>query len=174
MLSVLARIMLSVSAIAPVSFTYAWVAYTQGEANIAFAATGFGVIAVAMCLTVLGYAQTNLEVMPFQPASIEAADRESIGFMLLYLLPLFTDKINTLNWSLWLPTIAVFGIITATGYGYHFNPLLGIMGWHFYKVSSADGVTYILITKKHLRTAATTLSVGQLTEYIIIDLGKRK
>jgi len=174
MLSALARIMLTASAIAPVCFTYTWVAITQGESGVAFVALGAGIIAVFMCLAVLGYAQTNLEVMPFKPETIEAADSENMAFMLLYLLPLFTDKINTLNWSLWLPTLAVFAVITATGYGYHFNPLLGLMRWHFYKVSSAEGVTYILITKKHLRTAASTLSVGQLTEYIIIDLEKKK
>ncbi len=90
--------------------------------------------------------------------------------MLLYLLPLFTDKINTLNWELWIPVIAIFSFITAFGYSYHFNPLLGLMGWHFYKVESTDGVTFVLITKKHLRTAADTLMVGQLTEYILLDL----
>ena len=49
--------------------------------------------------------------------------------------------------------------------------MLGLMGWHFYKVESAEHVTFILITKKHLRTAATQIKVGQLTEYILLDLG---
>jgi hypothetical protein len=97
-----------------------------------------------------------------------------VGFMLLYLLPLFTDKVNTLNWSLWIPTILVFAVITATGYSYHFNPLLGMMGWHFYKVSSTEGVTYVLLTKRQLRSAAEPLSVGQLTEYVLLDLGARR
>ena len=61
-------------------------------------------------------------------------------------------------------------MITATGYNYHFNPLLGLLKWHFYKVQSNEGVTYVLITKKQLRTAANAVTVGQLTEYILIDL----
>jgi Kef-type K+ transport system membrane component KefB len=162
--------MLTASAIAPVGFTYAWVAYAQDETFTATLALGVSLIAVVVCLVVLAFARKNLEAMPFTPASIEAADNENIGFMLLYLLPLFTDKINTLNWQLWIPTVAIFAIITATGYSYHFNPLLGLMRWHFYKVSSSEGVTYVLITRKHLRTAASSLSVGQLTEYILIDL----
>jgi hypothetical protein len=120
---------------------------------------------------VLSFAQKNLEALQFKAKSIEPADSESFGFMLLYLLPLFTDKIGTLNWELWIPIIVVFSIITVTGYGYHFNPLLGILQWHFYKVTSEDGVTYVLITRKHLRTAVGPLRVGQLTEYILIDLG---
>lgn len=163
--------MLTASAIAPIALTYAWVAYTQGEESVAIYAVVAGIVAVGVCLCVLRYAQKNIERMDFKPKSIEAADRESIGFMMLYLLPLFTDKVNTLNWSLWIPTVAVFAAITAFGYGYHFNPLLGLLGWHFYKIESAEGVTYVVITKKHLRAASQALTVGQLTEYILIDLG---
>src|SRR5215217_2273331 len=83
-------------------------------------------------------------------------------------------KIEALNWELWVPIVVVFAIIIGTGYGYHFNPLLGIMRWHFYKVTSEDGVTYVLITKKHLRTAAGIHRVGQLTEYILLDLERAR
>ena len=87
---------------------------------------------------------------------------------------MFTAKINELTWQVWVPILMIFGIITAKSYAYHFNPLLGIMGWHFYKVSTAGGVTYVLITKKQLRRAAEEMQVGQLTEYILIDLGDKK
>lgn len=171
MFSSLARILLTASAIAPVGLTYAWVAYWQDETRTAIVIASVSIAAVGVCVFLLKFAKNNLERMPFMPATVEAADRENIGFMLLYLLPLFTDKINTLNWSLWLPTLAIFALITATSYSYHFNPLLGLLRWHFYKVSSREGVTYVLITKKHLRRASTNLTVGQLTEYILIDLG---
>jgi hypothetical protein len=170
MLSTLARLMLTASSIAPVGFTYAWVAYFQGQAKVAIIAALVGVAAVILCLLVLRYARKNLEKLKFNLQTIEAADSENLGFMLLYLLPLFTDKIVTLNWELWIPTVLVFGLIIATGYGYHFNPLLGILQWHFYKITSIEGVTYVLITKKHLRSAEEPLTVGQLTEYILIDL----
>jgi hypothetical protein len=165
--------MLTASAIAPIAFTYAWVAYSQSEKIVSIAALSCGVIAVTLCIAVLHSAQKNLERMSFKPMAIEAADRENIGFMVLYLLPLFTDKINTLNWALWIPTVLVFSVVTAFGYSYHFNPLLGIIGWHFYKVESEEGVTYVVITRKHLRAASQVLTVGQLTEYILIDLEGR-
>jgi hypothetical protein len=46
------------------------------------------------------------------------------------------------------------------------------MGWHFYKVGTPEGVTYVLITRKQLRSATGTIEVGQLTEYIVIDVGE--
>lgn len=102
--------------------------------------------------------------------TVEAADRENIAFMLLYLSPLFTSQFGSINFNLVIPTIIIFGLMTATGYSYHFNPLLGLLGWHFYKVSSKEGVTYVLLTKKQLRKAGKVKRVGQLTEYILIDL----
>ncbi|MFC4167288.1 hypothetical protein [Teichococcus aestuarii] len=174
MLSGIARIMLTTSAIAPVGFTYSFVAFTQNEPFIGGLSAIFSVASVLICLVIFGYARENIESTVFKATSIEASDRETVGLMLLYLLPLFTDKINTLNWSLWIPTLLVFGIVTATGYSYHFNPLLGILGWHFYKISGAEGVTYVLITKKHLRNISKSLRVGQLTEYTLLDLGDSK
>jgi len=78
-----------------------------------------------------------------------------------------------LNWQVWVPAIITFAAVVATGYSYHFNPLLGLMGWHFYKVSTKEGVTYVLVTKRQLRNATETIEVGQLTEYIVLDVGGR-
>ncbi|MGO4843118.1 hypothetical protein AB4144_63685, partial [Rhizobiaceae sp. 2RAB30] len=64
--------------------------------------------------------------MAFKPISIEAADRENMGFLILYLLPLFTAQFNALNWDVWLPATLIFAAVVATGYSYHFNPLLGL------------------------------------------------
>lgn len=85
-------------------------------------------------------------------------------------MPLFTSQFSTLDWEFWIPTVVIFAVITATGYNYHFNPMLGLLGWHFYKVESSEGVTFILITKKRLRTAANAITVGNLTEYILLDM----
>lgn len=170
MLSTIARILLTATAIAPVSLTYAWVAFYQGQIKIALISAGVAAVLTALCIWLLRYVRSNIESLPFKAESVEPADAESFGFMLLYLLPLFTDKIEVLNWELWIPLTLVFAVIIGAGYGYHFNPLLSLLRWHFYKVTSEDGVTYVLITKKHLRTAAGVSRVGQLTEYILIDL----
>lgn len=103
--------------------------------------------------------------------SIEAADDENVAFLVLYAMPLFTSQFNTLDWKLWLPLGAMFVIIAMTGYCFHFNPLLNLLGWHFYRVTSPDGVTFILITRKHLRTISKDLPVVQLTEYVLVDRG---
>lgn len=172
MLSRVAKLMLTSTAIAPVLLTYAWVAFQSGDSCVALVLAAACVALVFVCWLLLRYAKNNLERMSFKPVSIEAADRENMGFLLLYLLPLFTSQFDALNWNVWIPAILIFAGVVATGYSYHFNPLLGLMGWHFYKVGTAEGVTYVLITKKQLRNATDTVEIGQLTEYIVLDLGE--
>lgn len=173
MLSKVARLMLTSTAVAPVLLTYAWVAFQADERCLAAILLAACALLVLVCLSLLWYAKRNLERMRFAVTSVEAADRENMGFLLLYLLPLFTADITALNWQVWIPAIIVFGAVVATGYSYHFNPLLGLMGWHFYKVGTKEGVTYVMVTKKQLRNATEAIEVGQLTEYIVLDVEDR-
>jgi hypothetical protein len=173
MLSFAARLLLTATSIAPVSLTYSWVAFYQGQQLIAAIALAIAGGALCLCLLLLRHVRKNAEILRFETSSIEPADAENIGFMLLYLFPLFTDRIGDLNCELWIPILGIFAVVVGTGYGYHFNPLLGLLKWHFYKVTSKEGVSYVLITKKHLRTARAVHRVGQLTEYILIDLEDR-
>ena len=171
MLNKLARILLTLTALAPVGLTYAWAAFTEEQRPKALIILAVTAVLWLVCWGMLVLAPKKLPASEFKAKSIEAADQENTAFLLLYVMPLFTAKFDTLDWQIWVPTLAIFAVITATGYNYHFNPLLGIIGWHFYKVESAEGVKYVLITKKQLRTAANSIRVGQLTEYILLDLG---
>lgn len=172
MLSWIAKLLLTSTAIAPVLLTYAWVAYYAGHRAEAATLLVTCLILVWTCIRMLRYAKQQLERVKFTATTVEAADRENMGFLLLYLLPLFTAQFAALNWQVWVPAIAIFGSVVVTGYNYHFNPLLGLMGWHFYKVGTDEGVTYVLITRKQLRKASEAIEVGQLTEYIVIDVGE--
>jgi len=173
MLSCIARLALTSTAVAPVLLTYAWVAYQSGNRR---AALMFFIVFVALfliCIGMLSYALNRLPTTNFKVTSVEAADRENVGFLLIYILPLFTADFDSLNWDVWLPTLVIFAGVVATGYSYHFNPLLGLLRWHFYKVGTSEGVTYVMITRKELRTSKGDFEVAQLTEYIVLDLGGR-
>lgn len=108
--------------------------------------------------------------MELKATTVEAADRENLGFLLLYILPLFTADFADFNWHILMPAIMIVGFVVATGYSYHFNPLLGLFGWHFFKIGTNEGVSYILITKKQLKNASKPIQVGQLTEYMLLDI----
>lgn len=168
MFSAAARFILTLTALAPVAFTYAWAFWSQDKRL----SLGLGCICAIMivaCITLLNKARSLVEEVSVDISSAETADRENFSLLLLYISPLFADKISDLNWSLWAPIIIVFGVITATGYNYHYSPLLGMLKWHAYRVTASNGITYALLTKRQLRSALGTIKVRQLTEYVLIE-----
>lgn len=170
MLNFFAKLSLVMTALAPISLVYAWVAFSDGKKVLALVLILACALLVYICILILNLSRKHLERFTFTPSSVEPADRENIAFMLLYLSPLFTNQFGDLNIDILIPTLLVFILLTTTGYNYHFNPLLGLAKWHFYKVSSKEGVAYVIITKKHLRNTGQIKQVAQLTEYILIDL----
>ncbi len=171
MLNWFAKILLTSTAMAPVALIYACFAYQAGDILATFVLIVVCIVLVAVCFWLIRHARKKLGDFEFKVTTVEAADRENTGFLLLYLLPLFTEQFSALNWSAWVPTLLIFAIIVGTGYSYHFNPLLRILGWHFYKVNTNEGVTYVLITKQQIRSVTKTIKVSLLTEYIVIDVG---
>ena len=171
MLSRIAKFALTITAIAPVLFTYFGVALLKGDGVAATLLLGGFLILSFICLWLLRYVKNNVESFSFQAVSVEIADGENVAFLMLYLFPLLTGRTVTLDWQIWLPTIFVFGTAVAVSYSYHFNPLLGLLGWHFYKASTEEGVTYVIISKKQFCNINQTIEVAQLTEYIVVDLG---
>lgn len=172
MFSRIIKMTLVATSIAPIALVAAWVAFSERFYWTAFLLLATAGVLFLLCLLVLSQAKKQLEKFDFKPSTVEAADRESTVFMLLYLSPLFAAQFGSINWNVLVPTIAIFLLLTATGYSYHFNPLLGLLGWHFYKVTSSEGVTYVLVTKKQLRNTGQIGKVGQLTDYILMDLGE--
>ena len=171
MLSKIAKFTLTVTAIAPVLLTYSIVIFLKGDKVVAALLFGGFLTLFCLCLGLFYYVKKHLERMEFRAVSVEIADGENIAFLMLYLLPLLSGRAVTLDWQTLLPTVIIFGIAVVTSYSYHFNPLLGFLGWHFYKAGTKEGVTYVIISKKQFCNINKTIEVGQLTEYIVVDLG---
>lgn len=169
MFSGLARILLTATAVAPVLLVFATYYVWQGKHVTSAVLTGVVIALVVLLMLLLRFCDRTIERIEFSIVSIESADREYVTFLLLYLSPLFFSDLANVNWSIIVPSIVVFAVFVSTGFGYHFNPLAGLLGYHFYKVSTAEGVSYVLITKKKLTTAKKIFMVGQLTDYIVLD-----
>jgi hypothetical protein len=169
MFNSLGRLLFTSTAIAPVGLTYAWATYSSDRAT----AISAGCIAIALgalAVLFLRYAKRAFERVVLCPQSVEAADKENIAFLLLYLSPLFTSTFSQLNWSVLALTFLVFAAVTATGYNYHFSPMLGLMGWHAYRISDRSGVTYVVFTRRQMRSTLDTINAVQLTEYVLLDV----
>jgi Na+/citrate or Na+/malate symporter len=173
MLGVAARLLLTATALAPVLLTYGFTLIPDDLGLAALFMLGALILAL-LCVQLLQNSKERLEEVSVEIQTAEAADRENIAFLLLYISPLFTGSVLELNWEIWFPVIFIFifGLVVATGYNYHFSPLLGLFGWHAYKVSTKSGITYVLLTRRQLRRALGSVKVRQLTEYVVIEFGR--
>ena len=172
MISKSANFFLTGAAIAPVVAICAILFCIEGNhytamilvvASIALTISGLAILKIAKSKV------ENLGGIHFK--SVENADSISLGIIIIYLVPLIGTPISDVPWTILIPVIVMFAALSISGQGFHFNPLLRIIGWRFYKISTQEGVTFLLITKKSIRNPdAFNNNVGWLTEYTLIDL----
>ncbi len=182
MLNRLTKILLVATSLAPILLTYwftgqvnsynnslSWLENLKCNWNIGISLLITTIILTSFCRLIIFQAKKHLEVIPIEIDEIKTSDNEALGFVLVYLLPLAGQVTNNFNLPVLIFIGALFFFIVATSNAYHFNPLLSILGYHFYEVKLKSGVTYIMISKRNLRKSKKIEKVGLLTEYMIID-----
>lgn len=189
MLNKLAKLALVSTALAPIYLTLWFVAISSvWQSNLPFldnlaahwpAGSGYllaAIILSGLCfgLVWLSASRHGLEPLQIKINAVKTVDKEVVGFLLVYLLPLINQSQNTIS----LPVLAflavIFFFIVYNSHAYHFNPLLGVFGYHFFEVTIEGDITYVLITRQNITDCKAVSQVVQLTEYMILDAGHAK
>ena len=171
MLSKVATVTLTMTAMVPVTLVYGWVAILRGKMAVGVALFGICLFLAGLCCLLWKWGRKRIEKMSFRITSAAIADEGNVALLFLYVLPLLVEDSVTLpEWKLWIPIALIIGIAIATSYSYHHNPLLGVLGWHWYRVGTEEGIEYVLISRRQLRAVREELTIGQLTEYVLVDL----
>lgn len=174
MLNWFGRYVFAATAVAPIALAYSWAAFLQNRywvAAILFVTAPFLVL---LCQIQIMSALRSFQRLTISPKAAEATDRESVALIVLYLIPLFTYRFTDLQWNVIVPCMVLLAAIFSTGYNFYFSPLLGLLGWHSYKIADQAGITYVIITKRELRSALKQFEVVQMTEYLLLDVAKRE
>lgn len=122
---------------------------------------------VWLCDLVIKQSAIKLAVNPVKVTSVKPADKEIIGFVLAYLLPLARGSAFE-GFPMLVVLVVFFGVIM-TSNSYHMNPLLGFLGYHFYEVT-VEGVGYVLISKRNLHDTTGINKVVSITDYMLLDV----
>lgn len=101
----------------------------------------------------------------------ENRDKEIVVFLLTYLLPfLATDKLDfTGEWITGAYIFSVIFFTVAHAGAFHFNPVMGLLGYHFYSIKDDSGASCLLISKKAVRRPGEALKVVELTDGIYLQ-----
>lgn len=129
---------------------------------------------LCFALVSLAASQHGLERLPVKIKAVKTVDKEIVGFLLVYLLPLINQSQNTISVPVLVFIAVIFFFIVYNSHAYHFNPLLGFFGYHFYEVTIDGDITYVLITRQNITDCKNVSQVVQLTEYMILDANHAK
>ena len=144
-LSRFAQISLAATALAPVLLVWAAASY---EASTTWAAIAVIIVVLLVVLSVglLTLARRELQRDPLTMTKAVRLDKEVLGFLVAYALPLVISDDPTK-----LAAIAVFivivGLVLVQLQILHVNPLLGILGFHFYEVELNNSDTALVISR---------------------------
>jgi hypothetical protein len=141
---------------------YCWAPWLAAAALLAF-----------ICWGLLRYAAKKIQQDDFTIQEFERNDKEVLAFLLAYLLPFLSSK-NMAFAGDWITGayvfIIIFWVIAHAG-AFHFNPVMGLLGYHFYAVKNTRGVSYLLISKKQLSRTAMPIKAVRLAQDIYLYTG---
>ena len=131
------------------------------------------ILLVFLCWGLLHYAAKNVQRQLFHIKEFERNDAEVLGFLLAYLLPFVSSKDMAFIGD-WLTGAYILGVIflafTHAG-AFHFNPVMGLFGYHFFSVKNGDGVSHLLISKGELRRPGKDVQTVRLAHSIYLCTG---
>lgn len=170
MLSKIAKLSLVSTTLAPIFLTLWFIDFSKNwrlTDGLSFLVIAISLSIICWCL--LKLSSQRLEKIPVKISAVKTADKEIVGFILVYLLPLINKTSVTVNITVLVFVSILFFVIVFTSNAYHFNPLIGFFGYHFYEIMVDGGITYILITRKNISNCKSIHQVVQISEYMILE-----
>jgi hypothetical protein len=174
MLNTFAKLLLVSTSLSPLLGAVAVNQLANGEPAVRWGAwMAVAVLLVVLCWGLLRYAAKNAQRHDVHIKEFERDDKEVLAFLVTYLLPFVsTDKMGFAGE--WLTGAYVLGIIflvVAHAGAFHFNPVMGLLGYHFYAVKNADSVSLLLISKSELHRPGKDVRTVRLAHKIYLHTG---
>jgi len=131
------------------------------------------IVLIPISWGIIKFSEKKLEILPIKVKSVAPADREVAAFLIAYILPM----LNIVNLNIWtiIFIVGLLYIAILTTSNYHFNPILSLFfGYHYYEVeieeNNGEKTTYILMTKKTIRSSRDVKKVVQVSDYMLMEV----
>ena len=135
-----------------------------GRISTGWTYAGIGVAISVIAFTIIWLCKRNIEIETISIKKSKCADKESLTFLLVYLLPLL-DSSKTGTTNDWLTVTYIFlviGLVVAFSNAVTFNPILAVLGYHFYEFETVKGATGVLLTKAVIKRQEQQMDVIEL------------
>jgi hypothetical protein len=163
------KIILSISSLSPVALTF-WFKEFSKSFDFFEGLQYLMIFVLTMIISFLTIhlSESKLEVIKVKISTVQNSDNEVVSYIFAYILPLIGFDLKITLFIIFLYLFIVF-----TTNIYHFNPIIGLFGYHYYTISFENGTTFVLISKKTLMNAKEINSVVQLDDYTLLEVIKK-
>lgn len=171
MINTFAKFLLVSTSLSPLLGAVAVNQFARGEPAAHYGAwLAAALLLVLLCWLVLRYASKNAQQEAYLVKEFERNDKEVLAFLVAYLLPfLSTDKMGfAADWLTGAYVLLIIFLVIAHAGAFHFNPVMGLLGYHFYAVKNEDGVSHLLISRAELRRPGQEVQTVRLAHNIYL------
>lgn len=131
------------------------------------------VLLVFICWGLLRYAALSAQTQKITIGQFEQNDKEVLAFLLAYLLPLVSvkDTVAEIHWMTGTYVLVIILLVFTHAKAFHFNPVMGLLGYHFYSLKNSNGVSLLLISRSELQRSSGDLDAVCLASNIYLHVG---
>lgn len=136
---------------------------------------GAALLLILLCVLMLRYSSKNIQKQKVTVREFERSDKEVLAFLLAYLLP-FISADNLSFDGQWITGAYILTIIflaVSHAGALHFNPVMGLLGYHFYAIKNPEGVSQLLISKMELKRPGKDIEVVNLAQNVYLQIGDK-
>ena len=128
---------------------------------------------VFICWSVLQYTARAAQKHMLKITEFEGKDKEVLAFLLAYLLPFAAakDMLADVHWLTGAYVFAIILLVFTHARAFHFNPMMGLLRYHFYSLKDGDGVSVLLISRSELRRPGGEVPTVRLAYDIYLQIG---
>ncbi|WP_347554845.1 hypothetical protein [Robbsia sp. KACC 23696] len=170
MLSRLIRLVFSLTAVAPLSVSLAYAFAREHNYGWALAAAGACILLAFLARWIITTAGRKLAPLAITVSKAKSADKEVIAFFVAYALPLVLKGQAAPDLTSWMVAAVMLLTVIWGTHSLQINPVLGIMGFHFYEVDTQGGLTYLMITRGKITNVSSIKTVVQLSDYGLLQI----
>jgi len=130
------------------------------------------VLLVVVCWGLLRITAQCAQKETLKIVEFENNDKEVLAFLLTYLLPFISTEDFAFGdrWMVGLYVMAIILMVVWHANALHFNPVMGLLGYHFHNIKTESGRPILLIGGKQLRGTGVEIDAVELADNIYIQL----
>jgi hypothetical protein len=173
-MSQFAKMLLVATSLAPALLAFALVAWERDKMQYAVGFLVAAVLLLVLCYLLKFYSEKHGAHRTLDVTEVKSTDKEALAFIVAYLFPILMDKVPDITepryQMLAVYIYCVVGLVIYHSNSFHFNPVLALFGYHFYEVTADEGMKYLLITRRIVRSQNPSLNVTKLSDYVYLEL----